>query len=61
MSVDQIIMNAVIFGAGLYKKLYQGEISKENAISEIKNLSSELSDVEAPYLLKRVMDKIPEN
>jgi len=54
----QWTMNCVIFGAELFKSLYQGQISKEDAIAKIKTLSSELTDDEVTYLLKRVQDLV---
>ena len=50
----QWTMNCVLFGAGLFKKLSQGQIKKEDAIAEIKNLSSDLTDAEVTYLLGRI-------
>lgn len=54
----QWTMNCVIFGAELFKLLSQGQITKEEAIAKIKNLSSELTDEKASYLLKRVNDLV---
>jgi len=58
MGNDQWTMNCVIFGAELFRSLYRGQISKDDAIAKIKNLSSELTDEEATYLLKRVQDLV---
>lgn len=52
------MMNCVIFGAGLFKSLSQGQITKDDAITKIKGLSSQLTDEEAHYLLKRVNDLV---
>lgn len=54
----QWTMNCVLFGAGLFKKLSQGQLKKEDAIAEVKNLSSELTDEFADYLLKRIQDLV---
>jgi len=51
-------MNSIIFGAELFKQLYQGRISKEAALEKIKNLTSSLRDEERAYLLKRVQDLV---
>ena len=56
MNNNQWTMNCVIFGAELLRTLYYGEISKDDAIARIKNLSSELTDAEASYLLERIQD-----
>ena len=53
MGNNQWTMNCVIFGANLFKSLYRGQISKDAAIAKIKNLSSELTDGETTYLLKK--------
>lgn len=58
MGNNQWTMNCVIFGAELFKSLSQGQISKDDAIAKIKNLSSELTVPEAAYLLKRVQDLV---
>ena len=58
MDNSQWTMNCVIFGAELFKLLSTGQITKEEAIAKIKNLSSELTDELASYLLKRVNDLI---
>ena len=55
---NQELMNFVLFGAQLYKDLYQGQLAKDAAVAQIKNLSSALTDTEAAYLLKRVQDLI---
>jgi len=52
----QWAINCVIFGAELFKKLSRGQIKKEDALAEIKNLSSVLSDESAAYLLRRLND-----
>ena len=51
-------MNCVLFGAELFKQLSQGQIKKEDAIAKIKGLSSELTDEETTYLLKRLQDLV---
>jgi len=51
-------MNCVLFGARIFKQLSQGQLSKEEAIGEIRNLTSELSDTEMDYLLRRVQDLV---
>jgi len=58
MASRQWTMNCVIFGAELFKALSQGQLSKEEALERIKNLSSELGIEEAPYLLKRIQDLV---
>jgi hypothetical protein len=55
---SQWTMNCVIFGAELFKLLYEGSITKVDAIAKVKNLSSELTDEEAGYLLKRIQDLV---
>ena len=47
-------MNCILFGAQLLKKYSQGQITKEEAEEQIKNLSSEISDEVAGYLLVRL-------
>jgi len=51
-------MNCVIFGAELFKSLLRGQISKDDAIAKIRNLTSELTDIEVSYLLERVQDMV---
>ena len=51
-------MNCALFGAELFKKLSRGQIKREDAIAEIKNLSSDMSDETATYLLMRLNDLI---
>ena len=53
-NTNQWTMNCVLFGAGLCRKLSQGQLKKEEAIAEIKNLTSALTDEEAAYLLRRL-------
>ena len=55
---NQWTMNCVIFGAELFKLLYQGKISKADAIAKVQNLTPELSGMEAGYLLKRIQDLV---
>lgn len=54
MSSTPWTMNCVIFGAKLFLKLYRGQISKEKAIAEIRDLSGSITEKEAAYLLGRV-------
>ena len=56
MGNNQWTMNCVIFGADLFKQLSQGQLKKEEAIAKVKNLSSELTDDETVYLLKRIQN-----
>lgn len=58
MPTNQWMMNCVLFGAELFKQLYRGQLTKEDAITKTKDLSSELTDEEAAYLVKRVQDKV---
>lgn len=58
MAGNQWTMNCVIFGAALFKKFSQGQITKEDAIAEIKNLTSSLGIDERAYLLKRIQDLV---
>jgi len=58
MDQNQWTMNCVLFGASLFKKLSQGQLKKEEAIAEIKNLSSSLTDETAAYTLKRIQDLV---
>ena len=51
-------MNCVIFGAELFRSLYHGQISKDDAIAKIQNLSSGFTDEEETYLLRRVQDLV---
>lgn len=51
-------MNCALFGAALFKQLSRGQIKKEDAIARIKNLSSDISDDVAAYLLRRLNDLI---
>ena len=45
-------MNCVLFGAKIIKLVKEGK--KEEAIAEIKNLSSEFDDTSAAYLAERL-------
>ena len=58
MDHNQWTMNCVLFGAEIFKKLSQGQITKEQASVEIKNLSSELDDIHVGYLLGRLDDLV---
>ncbi len=58
MSTNPWMMACVLSGAELFKKLSQGQISKEDAIAEIKNLSSEMTDESAAYLLQRLNELV---
>lgn len=55
---NQWTMNCVIFGADLFKQLYRGQLTKEEAIAKIRSLTSELRDTEVDYLLHRVQELI---
>ncbi|MBA7639999.1 hypothetical protein ES703_47660 [subsurface metagenome] len=57
-SNNQWTMNCVLFGAELFKRLSQGQLSKREAIAKIVNLTSELTDDERVYLLRRIQDLI---
>lgn len=45
-------MNCVLFGAKIIKLIQEGR--KQEALAEIKNLSSEFDDVSANYLIMRL-------
>lgn len=47
-------MNCILFAKKVIKLIEQGK--DEEAISEIKNLSSEFDDVSANYLLERLKE-----
>ena len=55
---SQWAMNCVLFGAELFKQLAQGQLSKEKAIEKIRGLTSELTETEIVYLLRRVQDLV---
>ncbi len=55
---NQWTMNCVLFGAETFKRLSRGEISKVEALEGIKELSSEITDEVAAYLLVRINDII---
>lgn len=51
-------INCVLFGAVLFKLLSQGQVTQEDAIAQIKDLSSSLRDGEVSYLLTRLQDLV---
>ena len=47
-------MNCILFGAKIIKLINEGK--KQEALSEIKNLSSEFDDTSAEYLVNRLSE-----
>ena len=58
MDNNQWTMNCVLAGAHLFKLLYQGRISKVDALAKIKELSSDLTAKDADYLLVGIQNLI---
>jgi len=51
---NQWTMNCILFGAQLLKHYSQGQITKEEVEEQITNLSSDISEEVAGYLLVRL-------
>jgi len=58
MGDSQWAMNCVLFGAGLFRQLSRGQVTKEEALAKIRELTSQFTDEEVTYLLKRLNDLV---